>query len=334
MDKSILRHREYHSFGVPPVEQIAYLDHYAPLNPRLPFVFRQEAGEIACDNQILTEKEMDRSPFYAELLSSIDFRYFLSATLKNTGQESTSVVVHRSPKQGHVDRAGILRLERLVSHVKGAFDVAQRLKGVGEARHSLEHALDWLANGVVLIGAGGGMLYANVAFQAIARADDGIWSRKGAIEFRTPEARRRFDAALAAVRRPRDGDPETAGADFPAPRPSGAPAYLVSVRPLPASHRDRRLGSAAAIVFVRDPLSHNAATIHMLREVFGLTDAEASVAQALQAGVPPGDYARARAVSLNTVYTHLRKIKEKTDCSRMAELIRKLNDLQVPLRID
>jgi DNA-binding CsgD family transcriptional regulator len=65
-----------------------------------------------------------------------------------------------------------------------------------------------------------------------------------------------------------------------------------------------------------------------------LTDAEASLAQALQTGVPLGDYAQARAVSLNTVYTHLRGIKEKTGCHSMGELIRKLNDLQIPLRID
>jgi DNA-binding CsgD family transcriptional regulator len=39
-------------------------------------------------------------------------------------------------------------------------------------------------------------------------------------------------------------------------------------------------------------------------------------------------------LSLNTVYTHLRRIKEKTICHRMPELIRKLNDLHIPLRLD
>ena len=60
----------------------------------------------------------------------------------------------------------------------------------------------------------------------------------------------------------------------------------------------------------------------------------ATINTQLQSGTPPGDYARERAVSLNTVYTHLRRIKEKTRCHRMPELIRRLNDLQVPLRRD
>jgi DNA-binding CsgD family transcriptional regulator len=94
------------------------------------------------------------------------------------------------------------------------------------------------------------------------------------------------------------------------------------------------MAAADVIVFIRDPLSRNAAAIRILREVFGLTEAEAGVAQALQTGIPIGDYARSRAVSLNTVYTHLRRIKEKTGCNRMTELIRKLNDLQVPLRLE
>ena len=81
------------------------------------------------------------------------------------------------------------------------------------------------------------------------------------------------------------------------------------------------------------PLRRNAGMIRVLREVYGLTGAEASVAEALQAGTSLGDYARERRVSLNTVYTHLRHIKDKTGCKRLAELIRKLNDLQAPLRI-
>ena len=53
-----------------------------------------------------------------------------------------------------------------------------------------------------------------------------------------------------------------------------------------------------------------------------------------KAGVPLRDYARERMVSRNTVYTHLRRIKEKTGSRRMAALVRKLNDLKAPLRPD
>jgi len=279
---------------------------------------------------------MDRSPFYTEFLAKIDFPYFVYGILSATDEEFAGIAVHRSRKQGHVDRAGIAVMERLVPHVRQPYDVARRLKGAGEARHSLERALDWLADGIALVRADCGVVYANEAFQAIVRRDDGIRIRRGILDIVTVGARARFEEAIADVSRLQSGDAiSPVLADFPIPRAGGAPPYLLSVRPLVKTEHARvAKANAVAIVFIRDPASRNAAALRMLREVFGLTDAEASVAQALQAGVSLGVYARQHAVSLNTIYTHLRRIKEKTGCHRMAELIHKLNDLQVPLRLD
>ena len=118
--------------------------------------------------------------------------------------------------------------------------------------------------------------------------------------------------------------------DFTAARRAGVPAYVVSVRPLIDPNGGAR--EAVAIVFVHDPLVRNAGAVRLLRHLFGLTAAEAALAQALQTGVSPAAYARETALSPNTIYTHLRRIKEKTGCSRIAELTRKLNELRVPLR--
>jgi DNA-binding CsgD family transcriptional regulator len=201
---------------------------------------------------------------------------------------------------------------------------------VRDARKSLEDALDHLADGVILIRRDGIVAFANSAAQDIARRGDGINLHGGKLDLPAAEARMRLDAALAAVLRPREPRPADA-CDFPLAR-AGAPPYIVSVRPLDGNERrpvaDR---DADAIVFVRDPLHRIAAAIGVLREIFRLTDAEAALAQALQTGVPLAAYAKTRGLSLNTVYTHLRRVREKTGCSRMQELIATLNDLHVPL---
>lgn len=111
--------------------------------------------------------------------------------------------------------------------------------------------------------------------------------------------------------------------------------WFPSVGPLLAARASAPASPhAAAIVFVRDPLAGRSAATGTLRELFGLTEAEAALAQALQSGVTLTEYARQRALSLNTVYTHLRRLREKTGCSRMAELIHRLNELRLPLRRD
>ena len=69
----------------------------------------------------------------------------------------------------------------------------------------------------------------------------------------------------------------------------------------------------------------------MLREIFGLTEAETGVALALQSGVALERYARSNNISLNTVYTHLRRVREKTGCHSVADLVRKLDEFRIPL---
>src|SRR5215468_5331135 len=128
--------------------------------------------------------------------------------------------------------------------------------GAVEARHSLERALDWLADGVAVVRADGMVVYANATLQAIARRNDGIRLRKGSIEFAAAEARARFAAAAAAIARLRSGDPQTS-TDFVAARSSGEAPYVVSVRPLFVS--ESAGAQRKAVVFIHDLRGHSAA---------------------------------------------------------------------------
>jgi DNA-binding CsgD family transcriptional regulator len=326
---------ELHAFGIPPTEQLDYFEHYAVINPRATYALRQPTIDLVWDYQVLDETAMDRDPYYSEFLPRTDFRYFLSGNLfRNVGRNSI-VSIQRTRSQGHVEAAEIALMQQLVPHFQQAIDVATRLNRASAASHSLEDALGWLADGVALVRADGTILYANDALQAIGRRKDGIGFQKGAFEFAAHETSARFAAALRIAIQLRSGSPVVGTTDVAVVRGAGMPPYLLSVRPLRRKARSNEPDErAVAMVFVRDPLSRNLAANEVLREIFGFTNAEADLARALQAGVSVSQYARERAVSLNTVYTHLRRLKEKTNCTRMGELIRRLNDLQVPLRRD
>jgi DNA-binding CsgD family transcriptional regulator len=332
-DRTTLRHRAIYSWGLASAEELSYVEHFAAINPRLPFVAKEPLDALIWDRMFLSEETMRRDPFYAEFLKQIEVRCFVGAIVASADDEFAGFCIHRAPKQGHVDRAGIAVMRRLAPHVRQAFDVARRLDGADELRQSLERSLDWLADGVLLVRNDGAVLYANQAMQAIARDCDGLRLKNHRIEFAASAPSGQLAAAISAIGRLRSGDAGSAPpADFPVARPSRAPPYVVSVRPL-LGRRDGVPGGAAAIVFVRDPARRHAAAISMLREVLGLTEAEANFACALQAGMTLSAYARAHAISLNTVYTHLRALKEKTGYHRLPELISRLNDLRVPWRL-
>jgi DNA-binding CsgD family transcriptional regulator/PAS domain-containing protein len=325
---------EFHSFGVPPADDTTYLADYMAINPRIPVVLTLKPGGLIWDSMVLDERGMNRDPFYADFLAPAGLRYFIGATLPCSNQVHTFVSVQRAEKQGHVDQAAIARMQLFLPHVRQALDVARRLRGSSDARLSLEGALDWLTDGVALVRADGTIVYANEAMQAFVRRNDGIRIKKNAIDFATQQARMRLQAAIGDICRRQNKEISSAAAtDFAVAPASGDPPYLVSVRPLPGTHvRNQPHAGAIAMVFVHDPRGQGGAVTHLLRQIFGFTDAEVNLAQALMSGTQLIDYAQIRAVSLNTIYTHLRRIKEKTGCSRMTQLIRKLNELKLSLR--
>ncbi len=332
-ERSNARLTEFHYHDLPPGNELAYLDHYFSLNPRIPALISGRPGNIVTDYTLLDERSMNRDAFYAGFLAPTGYRYFIGAMFDTSAREAFLFSVQRTSKQGHVGKDETRKMRLLLPHVRQAFDMTRRLRGANAADRSFKAALDLLSDGVALLRADGQVLHANETFWAIARRGDGIRFRRGAMEIADPAGRAQFADAIGAAKEARDGR-EPGSGDIAVARQAGALPYIISVHPHARIARKRHQSNADMIVFVHDPLQRNAATVRLLRNLFGLTEAEADLARALQAGSTPVAYARGRAVTLNTVYTHLRRIKEKTGCSRMPELIRKLNDMGVPLRLD
>jgi DNA-binding CsgD family transcriptional regulator len=317
--------------GLPPMAETAYLSHYQHNNPRAAYAFRHLSEKVLYDHVLIDERTMDRDAYYTKYLNALDLRYFMSGQILNTPGSQAIVSIQRTRRQGHVERSDVERMRRLLPHLNLAYDMSTRLRHAVTAVRSLEAAFEWLSDGVALLRADGTIAYSNGVFQEMIRRNDGIRSRKGTIEFAARTAKTLLDGAVDDGARLRAGDiGRTVPTDFLVQRASDAPPYVVSVRPLAESATTP--SGAVAIVFVRGPTERDAAAAALLRSIFGLTEAEAGVAQALQSGITLGQYSHSRKVSLNTVYTHLRRIKEKLGCHRTAELIRKLNDVQIPLR--
>ncbi len=315
-----------YTHGLPDVS--AYIEHYAPMSPRLPLAARHPAGTMCYDALCASEAEMDINPFYAEFLAPLDMRYFVGAVISTSPQELVLSGVQISPKQGHVSPAKIKTMALLVPHIQQATGVMRRLGNLANLQHSFEDVLNWLADGVLKLSADGGVRYANLAAQKIFRRNDGIAMRRGAVEFLSAPAGAKFAGAMQAVAKLRDADVTAMkDADFIAETRSGAPPFSISIRPASAA---KDLGDdILALMFIHDPLTRDAAMVELLRQAFGLTPAEADVANGLRCGLSADSYARSRNISPNTVYTHIRRIKGKVGCARMTELIHKLNDMQV-----
>ena len=111
---------------------------------------------------------------------------------------------------------------------------------------------------------------------------------------------------------------------------SSASQLSVLVAPLPGAHPFPLEEVATAILLVADPEQVRPAADGHLRALYGLTKAEARVAQTLLDADRLADVADSLGVTLSTVRTHLQRAFDKTDTRRQSELVRLLLAHRLP----
>ena len=318
-------HRMWHGYGSEPEMIAAYLSFHSSDNVYAPDRTPGPGARKFPQGHILDAAGLGREPFYAEYITYTDPRYFAACILDRGRGPETVFTLTRDPSQGHMERADVELFGRLMQHARLALQVSARLGDAkGEAR-SLTRILDLIGGGVALLDRSGGVLHANAALTGMAAEGDGIRLAKDGVRLASREARERLGAALGAALALGRGEDLAAPKSFAVGRPSGAPPYVLTLRPVFGGEADEAPG-AAAVLFVHDPRSGRATGTEGLRALFDLTPAEARLAEALMRGLSPVDHARDSGVSINTAYTHLRRLKDKAGAHRLPELIHRLNE--------
>lgn len=334
LDRASFEHLSFQASQLPPGNMDAYLGHYAAINPRALHARQRPEGTFLYDSMVLDERSMDRDPFYQEFLAVDDLRYFFSGLVRRDRKTQTIVSVQRTLRQGHAKQDDLDRLRLLLPHVGRMIDLTTRLRQAESRNASLGATLDWLSDAVVVIAKDGGLVYVNSAFERMAAAEDGIGFGNGVLSILDTGANAALARALGAIRRQRE-DPSAPveTPDFLVRRPSAKAAYRATVRALPPSAPELLATTTEpmAVVFFRDPAEMAGTLSRAIHRDIGLTDAEGRLADALCRGMAPNDYADVSGLSRNTVYTHLRRLKEKLGCDRTTELVRRLSALQMPI---
>jgi DNA-binding CsgD family transcriptional regulator len=281
---------------------------------------------------ILPDREYLGGELYNEVFRPQGLTHAAVACVLRTPDHIVPLGIVRQAGSERPDRRDLRLLRRLLPHMQRSVQLSLRL-GSLEARGSVaEEALDHLPLGVILVDAGGKVLFLNRSAEAVVAAADGLTVRDGMLSAARPAETRALGRLVAEAAATGAGAGLSSGGAMALSRPSMSGPLPVLVAPLRGQQpllADRR---PAAAVFVTDPGRCASVPGRRLVELFGLTPAEAQLAVGLLAGKRLGRIAADRGVQIPTVRNQLRAVLAKTGTTRQADLVRLLATLPaVPL---
>jgi DNA-binding CsgD family transcriptional regulator len=290
---------------------------------------------LTSGEMLVPDHEFLRSEFYCDFGRRLGLRYVVGTVAPLGAAGVMPIGLHRPEGATPFGEGERRLLEQVLPHLRRALQLRHRLKA-SEAAAGLA-ALDGMPTAALVVDAEMRVLVANLAAEALAAKGAGLalqrevgLGRGAAVVAR---ARRHADGAVLAslVRATALGG--SAGGAVRLQDTADATAVVALVAPLPKRLSDKPAGGVGrvagrALILLRDlaaapPLP----TVGLLREVFGLTRAEAEVARGLAGGNTKKAVAAGRGSRESTVRTHVRAVLEKTGAANLRELERLLAGL-------
>ncbi|WP_176590106.1 helix-turn-helix transcriptional regulator [Sphingobium sp. EM0848] len=207
-------------------------------------------------------------------------------------------------------------LQESIGHIGRMFAIRSKLDRAQHHGRSLQATLDMLGHAVFTLRPDGRLIDCNRGADALLRRGDALLLRQRQVKARDPRDDEALQTALRAASVRQGGQ----GSAIFIHRERGFP-YILSIASV-------RVGVERQIVAIAtDPDERDASLTDRIRALYGLTRAEAEVAQALCAGQGLEELSQERGVTLNTVRTQIKNIYVKLDCSRQSELVARIGTL-------
>jgi DNA-binding CsgD family transcriptional regulator/PAS domain-containing protein len=305
------------TFGMKQRFTDSYNQHYSRVN-----VWREHGshlyveGAVLVDEQFYPRELLKRSEFYNDCLLPNGATRCMTGVISRRQNDVLVLTAMRDEHRQPFDTRDVNAIEQLVRHLGRAFVLQERLQ-VLEAG---EEVLNTLGLGILLLTADGCVVFSNRAADEILRSDDGLQVRRGQLA----ATQRERDEELQRLVRYATGRDGSNGCPpgVLVIRSSGRPPFHVTASPLRRTPNPFvRTTSPVAVVLITDPAKQKPVAADLLKQAYGLTPREASLAIALTTGQSLDEAAEQLQMRYETARTHLRRILSKTETSRQTELV-------------
>ncbi|MDF7775273.1 helix-turn-helix transcriptional regulator [Sphingomonas sp. AOB5] len=267
-----------------------------------------------------TEEELAANPIYRDFFRPRGLGWSAGTGLSVPTGDNIVFSVEREYGGGPIQPEQVAWLNSLRPHLaRSAFVTArlrlQRAQGASEALTALQLP-------ALLLDSAGTVIEANPMIDDLR--DLLIHGANGRLLLADKRANDMLHGALAAI----DDAPEIATNSFPVRDKHGKAVLVAHMIPIKRSAHDI-LGTSYALLMLTPVAAERRPSTDLVKSLFDLTPSEARIADGLVVGKTLEEIAEAGDVALSTVRSQLRRVLEKTGCTRQAEVAALLANLAI-----
>ncbi|WP_332815705.1 helix-turn-helix transcriptional regulator [Ramlibacter sp.] len=321
-----------------PVEgELAYMQHYRFMDPRLPLLLTKPAGQWTHCHSEIPEEVVATHPFYQEFLIPYDRRYMSGTKLVDTPEATLIFATLSSAAQGPLAGEALAFMERLLPHLQRACRIGLQHFVYSTQALVGQMLVNKLRQPVILMTPGGEVMHTNEAAQELLRSTRLVEVADGRLRLPRPHGAELLAQCAAmeqsiksAQANPEGEGPPTASSFrslLVSSEGPGAPAETLYAffTTLAPQEMMGTFGLRPVVMLIfYHPSSAPSIDAGLLYAVFGLSPAECRIATLLAEGLSLKQIAEVQGTQHDTVRKQLRSIYQKTATNRQPELVRLL----------
>jgi DNA-binding CsgD family transcriptional regulator len=290
-------------------------------NVYTPQMRKQADGSVIGEGDWMERSAFERTAYYGEFLAPQGEHAGLVGRASGCNSDlGAFVMVTRRRSQGDFDTADRTFLTQLLPTI-GRVSRMRQQAGVLQLQQRGD-TLQRLSIGLVITDRHGRILQTNPTGAEIIGKGTGLADVRGRLIAQSPAEQSKLSALIEAAV-PLVSSFESWGGEMLITSPqTGAPAYSLSMRPVPAMHVVGLDAASGALVLIQAlGTGPRPGFEERARALFAMTPREAELARALAAGQTLKQAALDRGISIPTARTQLAQLFRKTNTTQQSQLV-------------
>lgn len=271
----------------------------------------QDAPAFFVEHDFWSDEEIDADPVYRDFFRPRGLGWSAGTGVQVPTGDNIVVSVERRFSDGPVEAASVARLNRIRPHLARSALVSARLQH--QRAQGAAEALTALNLPAFLLRANGTVAECSPFVDELEPAVQ--WNAPGRLRLSDRVADQMLADALAALAFRSDECVRS----FAVRDALGTPRHVAHLVPVRRSAHDV-FGDSYALLMLLPVASDRVPSATLMKSLFDLTPAEARIAGGIARGDTAETLARDGDVAISTVRSQIRRVLEKTGCSRQADL--------------